>query len=430
MLVFDVIENKSILINKELILKDDYFDILSDINNPSFFSVSFKPKGLEITAGNHIGVIPINKSVALNIIPKLEIKNFFYLLRVANRELKTLSNFSRLYSQSNDYTNLMDLFTSTFIKSLEIIEQEGIYRNYTKKERNNSTPKGKLLFKEHLVQNVFRNIHYKVPHTFQELDRDVLPNQLIKYTIEYLIQYYRLLEGTKIQFLKRLEYYRQMFVRVSYKKIIRDMKQSEFNYMIKSIPKIRSYYIGCLEVCFLIIKKASFHFEERKIFKKQSLPSVYINMEDIFEKYLLNSLNNINNSQQIKIYKGKRSLFEDVKTPTIEPDIVIENNSEVSCIADAKYKNSLPTRDDIFQMISYLSSYHCNVGVFILPKENNQKVDYKGNVQGKHIYIYRIDLNHVDIEDTKREENELYKFLKMSFKDKQAYYCQYNPSRV
>lgn len=425
MVIIDVIENKSVLIEKQLIFKNDYFDILSNVNDKSFFSVSFKPKGLEITAGNHIGIIPINKNIAINITPKIGIKNFFYLLKVARRDLKTLPDFDRLYNRSEEYNNLIDLLTGAFIKSMETIEQEGIYRDYVRKERNNSTPKGKILFKEHLTQNVFQNVHYKVTHTFQELDRNIFPNQLIKHTIEYLIQYYRFFGRTHTRFLKRLEYYRSMFVHVSYKKSIRGIKQSEFNQMMNSIPKIRSYYKDTLEVCFLIIKKASFHFEDRERLKKQYLPSVYINMEDIFEKYLLNFLQKINQIEEIKIYKGKKNLFEDMRTPNIEPDIVIEKNSNVFCIADAKYKNARPTRDDIFQMISYLVSYECTVGVFILPKENNKKVEYLGNIQGRLIYIYRIDLNHPEVEDIKREEYELYQFLKMSCDDKQTYYQKY-----
>jgi 5-methylcytosine-specific restriction enzyme subunit McrC len=422
--IIDVIENKSILVEKELILEGGNFGVIYE-QNEALFSVSYKPKGMEITAGNYIGTIPINNKVALNVQPKIGIKNFFYLLRVSRRDIKSFPKFLRGYAQSDDYNNLIDLFTITFLRHMEVVEQEGIYRDYVRRERNSSTPKGKILFKDNMYQNTFRNVNYKIVHAFQELDRDILANQVIKYTIEYLIQYYRFFGRTQKRFLKRLMYYRDMFSRVSYVSWIRDMSQSDFNDLKKRIPQIRSYYLDVLEICFLIIKKASFQFESRKKdVTNKLLPSIYINMEDVFEQYLLNSLKGKTAIPSIRIYKGNKELFADKETPTIEPDVVVEENKRVVCLADAKYKASSATREDIFQMISYLVSYECDVGVFILPRGSNKKIDYLGNIQGKLIYIYRINLDHDDVDKLKIEEEELYRFLTMNTTEKELFYKQ------
>lgn len=103
---------------------------------------------------------------------------------------------------------------------------------------------------------------------------------------------------------------------------------------------------------------------------------------------------------------------------------MVEENKKVTCLADAKYKASTATREDIFQMISYLVSYGCDVGVFILPRGSNKKMVYLGNIQGKLIYIYRINLDHDDIHKLKIEEEELYHFLTMSIMEKELFYKQ------
>lgn len=192
MKIFDVIENKTILIPKELILNKNVFDIIKNAQKQPYFNASLKSGGLEIIAGNYIGIIPINKEIALNIHPKIKISNLFYLLKTAKRELRFLSNFFRSYTQDTFNIDLVDLFTIYFLKNLETIEREGVFRDYVIRIENSSTPKGKILFKDHLHQNVFKNIHHRVTHSYQELSRDILPNQVIKYTIEYLTQYHRI----------------------------------------------------------------------------------------------------------------------------------------------------------------------------------------------------------------------------------------------
>lgn len=408
--IYNVIENKSVLIERDLVFTEEYFDILQNSQEQSFFTVSYKPKGLEITAGNNVGVIPINKNIALNILPKIEVKNFFHLLHKSHRNIKMLDYFMRAYNQSSESINLIELLTISFLKSMETLEQEGIYRDYVRKVNNSSAPKGKILFKENMSVNIFKNINYKVVHSFQELDRDILPNQVIKYTIEYLIQYYRLFERDK-KFLRKLNYYREIFSRVSYNRNIRELSSYEIKEIKESIPQIRNYYLEVLEFCFLIINKASFQFEAHQYKNTSTLPSIYINMEDVFEQYLINILKEYEKRKNISIYKGKKRLFSDTLKPNIEPDIILEKDNVVTRIADAKYKGDIPTRDDIFQMISYLDSYKCDVGVFILPRNNNTRIEYLGNLNEKSLYIYRIELNHSKIEDLQNEEVRLYSFI-------------------
>ncbi|HFR4180766.1 hypothetical protein P5815_09975 [Bacillus cereus] len=418
MKIFDVIENKTILIPKELILNKNVFDIIKNAQKQPYFNASLKSGGLEIIAGNYIGIIPINKEIALNIHPKIKISNLFYLLKTAKRELRFLSNFFRSYTQDTFNIDLVDLFTIYFLKNLETIEREGVFRDYVIRIENSSTPKGKILFKDHLHQNVFKNIHHRVTHSYQELSRDILPNQVIKYTIEYLTQYHRIFNKKNKHILKRLEYYRNMFSRVSYKNTVREMNQIEIQKLFMSIPSIRSYYQDTLKVCFLILQKANFSFEKKEISDIHALPSIYINMEDIFEQYLLNSLNSTVTTEDIYFYKGHKHLFSDKRHPSIEPDIILEKNKRISCLADAKYKDNKPTRDDIFQMISYLVSYNCKIGVFILPLNKNKRVEYLGEISGKIIYIYRININNENISDCHLEEEALFNFLKMDETEK------------
>lgn len=422
--IINIIENKSIIVDKSYILNDDKFGTLN--KQSGMFSIAYKPKGMEITAGNKIGLIPVNEKLSLNVQPKVDINNFFYLLSMSKRKINILSDFYRKYNQSADNFNLIDIFTNVFLASMKILEREGIYRGYKRKVENSSTPKGKILYKKNLYENIFKGIDYKAVHCYSELDRDIIENQIIKYTIEYLINYYRLIKKSGEKFLIRLNYYREIFSRVTYISWVSEINQVEFNKIIVGIPKLRSYYVETLEICNLIVNKSSFQFEQRSSLSIQkSLPSIYIDMEDVFEQYLINSLRDLSDSYCINIYKGRKLLFMDVEKPEIEPDIVFENNRNITCIADAKYKKIKVSREDIFQMISYLVSYNCFDGVFILPLDTNAKrVDYLGSIQERKIYIFRIDINKKDINEMRNEEQLLYNFLLMTPFEKQVFYLK------
>ncbi|KIH70943.1 McrC family protein [Salinicoccus roseus] len=412
MKVIDVIENNKIIVEEDLLKKNDDF-INTEKFNKSLYSVTLNPKGIEITAGNNIGLIPITSKLSLNVKPKIPIQNFIYLLMTSSKEVKIFSDFYRSYNKLSSFNNLIDLLTNTFLNHLRIIEKEGIYKGTVKRVENSSAIKGKVLFKENLYQNTFKNTDYKVVHTYEELDRNILPNQLIKLTLEHLFHHYKNLNYKDVHLLKEMDYFRDIFSRVTYNSNLYGITKSEFNNLQNSIPTVRDYYLGALEICYFIINRASFDFESNRLHSQVSLPSIYIDMEDVFERYLLNSLNEIkkNIDDSIYLYKGKKNLFDDMTKPDIEPDIVVERNNKLICLADAKYKAIKPTREDFFQMISYLSSYNCDIGIFILPKNENLTFEYLGELQNKHLYVYRIKLDNEEVKCFRDEEEKLFKFL-------------------
>lgn len=400
-------KSKVMLTDSKTIFKNSKFDIIQLAEKRDFFKVALKPNGLELTMGPYVGSVPINDKLSLNISPKISIDNFFFLLKKANMDIQFIDEYYRSYLSGISNMNMLDLITLKFIKGLKKIEQNGIYRDYVEIKKNGIDLKGKIVFKEHISKNIFKNIQHKVVYSYDDYSRDIVENQVLKYVIHYLIRYYKSVENKK-EFIKDLKYYEDLFYNVSLNRRIVFLNKTSRKEIISKMPSLRRYYNEALIAAFMIIDKAEFKFEEGN--ELNTLPSIYVNTADLFEKYCRIGLAERAQVSE-KFYKNSLKLFSDGNyNQKVEPDIVYESNSTIKCIIDAKYKSEKPSREDIFQMISYLERYKCCIGVFVLPKEDNLVFEKIGLVNDKQIYIYRINISN-EIEDCEKSLNEFYSFL-------------------
>ncbi|EAR5457012.1 hypothetical protein J0S50_003717, partial [Salmonella enterica subsp. enterica serovar Newport] len=163
---------------------------------------------------------------------------------------------------------------------------------------------------------------------------------------------------------------------------------------------------------------------------KTKAQSMIINIEDVFEKYLLKSLmlQNVSENNLVILDGNKKGenggakplfsknddefLSKEIVIAT--PDIVIRSMSEPKkqVVVDVKYKlvDKICDRADLNQIVTYMSSYEASAGVLLIPfhKDTKNKILCLGSISGYNVYQYSFDLN---AENLLKEEQELLKFF-------------------
>lgn len=244
---------------------------------------------------------------------------------------------------------------------------QGVYREYTRKEYNDSRVRGAINVPSHIRQNFpFRN--GKVAYSTREYTYDNSITQLIRHTIEYI--------KTKKASLATV-LYSSTETQANINQIINATPSYNKNDLRKvmlanSKPKIHPYYSEyrpLQRLCMQILKgqKISHGSSSDKIhgllFDGAWLWEEYLNLT--FSKAGYQHPENRTRKGEIHVFKNRNGFQR-------YPDFIKEN-----IIADAKYKVLLRnsndliyedlSRDDLNQMISYLHITSSRTGIFVNP---------------------------------------------------------------
>ena len=133
----------------------------------------------------------------------------------------------------------------------------------------------------------------------------------------------------------------------------------------------------------------------------------FLDMSEIWEAYLYNKiLSKLEgfDVQNCNLEGGDRVLSRGNDTREMRPDFKLMRNGRIKAIIDAKYKNvdsmEKVSREDLYQMMSYMYRYDCDLGIFITL--NNEAKDIKfdsvkilNQKQGK-ILIFSFPLQWLD----------------------------------
>ena len=112
----------------------------------------------------------------------IPIQNIYYMLIYAwnKQQEKDIVNVN-----TDDTTNLQDLFAKVLIKGLNHLVKRGFDRDYRPISENTNTLKGKINFNITLKKNLLR--HGRANCEFDVFDEDNIQNQIIKSTLHNLI---------------------------------------------------------------------------------------------------------------------------------------------------------------------------------------------------------------------------------------------------
>ncbi|MDC5461073.1 McrC family protein [Acinetobacter baumannii] len=375
-----------------------------DINDSigKYFSLSYRAKEnrLILYAGKYIGCFRLNDLIVVNVRPKFDISNLKRILLLSDNKIEILNFLYANYERSLVDNFSQSLIIKVFNERLLKIYSEGFLKEYILKEESSASIRGRVNINRSMQKHWSRGEINKVEISYYNYTEDNIFNKVIKKSIELLLQLIK--DGLKIHDneVKSLLFYYSLF----------DSVDSNFTYneylsfkdKIYKISSLRDYYIPLCQICNLIIEKKGidFNFEMNG---DEIANSFILNMESVFEGYLLNVLSSSfkgNLTLKNGNKTGKKKLFNDADHDA-QPDYILYENSIAKIILDAKYKSRV-SESDRYQIISHSLSYNCKIAVLILPLGSSvdrlKRIGTIGEEFKITLYEYYFDLTSRDLE--------------------------------
>ncbi|HED9940853.1 TPA: McrC family protein [Campylobacter jejuni] len=262
--------------------------------------------------------------------------------------LKTLKNSpfknSNISSLQVSKMSLFEIFITMFLDEFDSVYKKGLMRSYLSCEENRAFLKGKLLFNEHIKQNLIHKERFFTSN--DEFVLDIAPNRLIKSTLNFLKSKTSL---NKFRLIKAM----QMLDEVEFSKNY----EKDFSY---KISRHFDYYENLLLWCKIFLKNESF----MPYHGKNEAFALLFPMEKIFEDYVAYMLKKVNSTQDIKVQNNGKYLISknDENCFMLKPDLYIKNKM----ILDTKWKIPNDSEDekkqgiaqsDLYQMFAYACKF-------------------------------------------------------------------------
>ncbi len=392
----------------EIVRDGGILDIQNNVKK--YFSIDYKPRKDQLTlvAGGYVGLIPINERLSVDVKPKFSIKNLTYIVSIAEENFQALDFFSRVYRYEGNTSDVVfDFLIKCLITELEKLYEEGVLREYILKTESSSKIKGKIDLNSSIKKLWAQGHFHKAEINFFEMTQDNILNKLIKFTLDFCINSMSFSERNLRQLKNKLTFFYSLFDDVSLPTQLHELRMVSSIIRENKIPVIRDYYHRVCKICLIILKQTGIDFEQEG--NDISLNSYVLDMETIFEKYLLNSLKKKISSFKMDIQlldgntDGRKSLFNNPQTKNYiaKPDIIVRHQDQNLMIMDAKYKTQVK-ESDRYQIITHALSYGARIAILVLPKgpDNSEQLIKIGSIGTEFevdVYEYYFNLSAVDL---------------------------------
>lgn len=187
--------------------------------------------------------------------------------------------------------------------------------------------------------------------------------------------------------------------------------------LVRALPFNRNYLaqLAWLSYAFLTYIKLG---------KYVRFPSIYVNMDQIFERFVRRLFIDATRPLGLRARKaGKRDevcLTDVPKIHGLRPDILVFKEGKVMLVADVKYTLETPEQDKDahYQIFAYMMRYKTDHCALIFPETDRKKpiktFEIKINRQRKYLHLLNISLENIET-----TEEIMQKFVNNLFEQKQ-----------
>lgn len=305
--------------------------------------LKFLGVGSDFKASYYIGcawLIPPSENengIPIQVKPKIENADFIrmFVTALEVRSSKEAEYFSDYYhidfespaiqieSEQNLITPLLLLH---YITLLEQLSRNGLRKNYVRREENlQSKIRGKILFNQHLKQNVFNKREDRIFCGYQEYTVDTPENRLLKKALVYAKNNLESIPSLKAETLDQI-YAKLAPVECAFEGVTEDVSLSQVGFVKSS--KLYRHYDEAIKVAKMILQGVDYEILEDKKERDYKVHPFYIDMPRLYEMYVLSLLRKAYGDQIKFQVKGYR------KT---QVDYIKVSDAE-KIIIDAKYK--------------------------------------------------------------------------------------------
>lgn len=407
MRILDAIERQPLTIPiKEVMGDDGTFAFVPEVKEKGYFDIDYRKNELVVIAGNYIGQVPLTDNLIIHVTPKVPITNLARIIGIASQPIRCLDFFRRKYRlEGTASKNILEAMCRSLLASLRELDAEGVFREYELKRESHSGLRGRIDITEYVRVSIAKAQRTSIPCAYFILSIDTLLNRVIKRAIHELG--FALSRGCEknTPLLQQLSYFSDIFQSVPLDKSPSLSNRARDQLTRKHIPDLRHYYLDILDVCLIVLEGSGVELVDQK--GSAGMHSLVVNLEDAFEQYLRNILQN---SSHLKEYfisildgnlEGKSTLFFDNGKYSAKPDLIVRKSGIVRVIGDVKYKSKL-AEVDRYQLISHSLSYGANIAFFVTPAVDGENIGpiFVGTIGCANplkVFHYRINLDAIDL---------------------------------
>lgn len=392
---------KSLALELADLLVDGKLEIYPHVEEMGLLFMQFRGSKLVLSAGPFVGLIPLTPKLSIEVRPKMPVSNLARVLDTAKRPLSALSGMDRFYVTNDlESSSILQFLATNLVDALHAIQVNGLLKEYLRRSNVTSMPRGRIEL-DGSMRLWARGQHHLVKAQRFEQSSDIAANRVIKYALRsVLIKLKGEAADASALIATANKAYSDLPSTIS-EMIPADFAEVQRLISQGRLPPNRTYYARALEIALLILSNRGISLQEEG--KDVLLETFIVNFEVLFEEYLRRVLHQ-RAPTCVRVRDGskdgKKALFDDVKQPSAQPDIVIhEKSSGRKMIAEVKYKDS-PNRDDINQAIAYGVSYRSNHVVLVHQKGLGAAAGLSpiGTVNGIKVESYAYDLSNPDLD--------------------------------
>ena len=394
-------------------MKDGDLNIYDDVVGQNFFQVSLKRSSLVLRAGSYVGLIPLNESVFIEVQPRIPVTNLEHVLLFSESYSPAVLRLrERGYATTSTQTpSLLDMLVLRFLSLLDLVHYEGLHFVYSERVLTNHAPCGRIApYASAYAQAKKSDPFIAVSKRF-ERSFDNPPNRCLRTALHHVRQAYASMQRKGG---------RQITSQIAQAERLLQAVPIDDSMSFLSDPSIEDHsllpiqrpsYSAAIALATTILFGRG--LDIRRSHGSVLSPSVLINMEQVFERYVREVLRKTLDAPVVVLDGNKfgdqgaaQSLFSDATPVTAKsistPDVVIRNPSDGGLVVlDAKYKDTtgLPDRDDLNQVLTYGLTYEClHVGLVYPHRQSVEPhVQFLGRVGPIRVYRLAFDLGTSDL---------------------------------
>ena len=409
--LYKTAERRQVNIPLSEFVSEGRLDIYPDVLSSGYFGISLKGNQLTFSAGDYVGLIPLNSRIALVVEPKMGNRNWLYVASRARARFDPLG-FLRTYSLSETIsTSLFEFLIRALISQLAEVEQLGLYQIYVPVRETTSFPHGRMLFGESVKTIWSRGNEQSVAVCYYKFSKDNDHNRLLKYSLYVASSYFDLSTCSDRTLRPRLEELSNLLSAVPLDTTLNYIPRVRASLWECTIPGTRAYYADACNTAMLIVENSGIHpYGPDEV----STLSFVVSMPNVFQDYCLSVIQQRLSDHGFSVEDGRREarrhLFSDGSSDSryAEPDIVILQDRDVRLVVEVKYK-TLPNRHDINQAVTYALTYDQDRVVLLCfcGKLRGEELQYMGRVgDSVRVWAYYMDMDAPDLAVTERRLEE------------------------
>ncbi|MXY08516.1 MAG: hypothetical protein F4058_06910 [Rhodothermaceae bacterium] len=326
-----------------------------------------------LRAENYVGVVTTRLGTVIEILPKIELGDtespgheqtreaFLGMLR-AYGGLNNAKNLPPSVIRTLRHFPVLEIFIRLFLVNLNLLVRGGLGRQYRAVQENLPFLRGRIVFRDHLRENLVDRSRFYVEH--DELNPNRPANRLIRATLD------------RLKPIVRNERNRQLLADVAPAfRMIPASADLHTDWRIHSIDRYMQHYKQVMQwVELFLFNRGPATYSGKHINQSLLFP-----MEQVYEHYVTHCFRRYQNRFKV-VAQGPRKRFM-VHGHTMKPDISLRTSSgAVRFILDAKWKhignNVNKSIDDVissdlYQLYAYGKRFNCQTVALVYPRNKH-----------------------------------------------------------